>query len=100
MFNTVKNKVIPTFLNFDFGLNDVSKSISDTLSRIKQNSFLWSSSISGCAITADTKGEKYNTVRDSILYFDKEDDQNITDNDHYIKIVDSREFIEQIGGVK
>lgn len=100
MFDTVKNKVIPTLLNFDFGLNDISKSISDTLNRIKQNSFLWSSSITGCAITADTKGEKYNTEEDSILYFDKEEKDYITDNDNYIKIVDSRDFIRQIGGIK
>ncbi len=101
MFDTVKNKVIPTLLNFDFGLNDISKSISDTLNRIKKNSFLWSSSITGCAITADTKGEKYNTEEDSILYFDKDKEEDyITDNDNYIKIVDSRDFIRQIGGVK
>lgn len=100
MFDTAKNKVIPTLLNFDFGLNDISKSISDTLNRIKQNSFLRASSITGCAITADTKGEKYNTEEDSILYFDKEVDDYITDNDNYIKIVDSREFIRQIGGVE
>lgn len=98
IFDTIKNKVIPTLLNFDFGLNDISKSISDTLSKIKQNSFLWSSSIPGCAITADTKGERYNTEEDSILYFDKEYDNHITDNDNYIKIVDSRDFIRQIGG--
>jgi|GEM_PF-849508 len=99
IFNTVKNKVIPTLLNFDFGLNDISRSISDTLEIIKQNSFLWSSSISGCAITADTKGEKYNTEEDSILYFDKGENDYITDNDNYIKIVDSREFIRQIGEI-
>lgn len=100
IFDTVKNKVIPTLLNFDFGLNDVEKSIGDTLNRIKQNSFLWSSSVMGCAITADTKGEKYNTGEDSILYFDKEEDNCITDNDNYIKIVDSREFIQKMGGTK
>lgn len=100
IFDTVKNKVIPTLLNFDFGLNDISKSISDILKRIKQNSFLWSSSITGCAITADTKGEKYNTEEDSILYFDKQDYDCITDYDNYIKIVDSREFIRQIGGIQ
>jgi hypothetical protein len=99
-FNTVKNRVIPTLLNFDFGLNDISKSISDTLNRIKQNSFLWSSSIIGSAITADTKGEKYNTEEDSILYFRKENDDYITKNDNYIKIVDSREFIQKIGESK
>lgn len=101
IFDTVKNKVIPTLLNFDFGLNDISKSISDTLNRIKKNNFLWSSSITGSAITADTKGEKYNTEEDSILYFDKDNEEDsITDNDNYIKIVDSREFIRQIGGLK
>ncbi len=100
IYDTVKNKVIPTLLNFDFGLNDVEKSISDILNRIKQNSFLWSSSVTGCTITADTKGEKYNTGEDSILYFEKEDENYITDSDNYIKIVDSREFIQQIGGIK
>ncbi|MEG1719730.1 MAG: hypothetical protein RR306_05350 [Clostridia bacterium] len=101
IFDTVKSKVIPTLLNFDFGLNDISKSISDTLNRIKKNSFLWSSSITGSSITADTKGEKYNTEEDSILYFDKDNEEDsITDNDNYIKIVDSRDFIRQIGGLK
>lgn len=101
IFDTVNSKVIPTLLNFDFGLNDISKSISDTLNRIKKNSFLWSSSITGSSITADTKGEKYNTEEDSILYFDKDNEEDsITDNDNYIKIVDSRDFIRQIGGLK
>lgn len=101
IFDTVKSKVIPTLLNFDFGLNDISNSISDTLNRIKKNSFLWSSSITGSSITADTKGEKYNTEEDSILYFDKDNEEDsITDNDNYIKIVDSRDFIRQIGGLK
>jgi len=101
IFDTVKSKVIPTLLNFDFGLNDISKSISDTLNRIKKNSFLWSSSTTGSSITADTKGEKYNTEEDSILYFDKDNEEDsITDNDNYIKIVDSRDFIRQIGGLK
>jgi len=100
MFDTANNKVIPTLLNFDFGLNDVSKSISDILNKIKKNSFLWSSSITGCAITADTKGERYNTEKDSILFFEKDNDNHITDNESYIKIIDSREFIQQIGGVK
>lgn len=101
IFDTVKSKVIPTLLNFDFGLNDISKSISDTLNRIKKNSFLWSSSITGSSITADTKGEKYNTEEDSILHFDKDNEEDsITDNDNYIKIVDSRDFIRQIGGLK
>jgi hypothetical protein len=100
MFDTVKNKVIPTLLTFDSGYGDISKSRSDTLNRIKQNSFLSSSSITGCAITADTKGVQYNTEKDSILHFDKEESDCITDNENYIKIVDGREFIRRIGGVK
>jgi hypothetical protein len=100
MFDTVKNKVIPTLLTFDSGYSDISKSISDTLNRIKQNSFLSSSSVTGCTITADTKGARYNTEEDSILYFDKEENDSITDNDNYIKIVDGREFIRRIGGIK
>ena len=101
IFDTVNNKVIPTLLNFYFGCNDISKSISDTLNRIKKNSFLWSSSITGSSITADTNGEKYNTEEDSILHFNKDNEEDsITDNDNYIKIVDSKDFIRQIGGLK
>lgn len=97
IFGTIENKVIPTLLNFDFGLNDVEKSISHTLNKIKQNSFLWSSSIVGGAITADTKGEVYNTEKDSILYFQKSED-DITDNNSYLKIIDSRDFIKNVKG--
>lgn len=97
IFGTIENKVIPTLLNFDFGLNDVEKSISNTLNKIKQNSFLWSSSIVGGTITADTKGEVYNTEEDSILYFQKSED-DITDNNSYLKIIDSRDFIKKVKG--
>jgi len=98
IFDTAKNKVIPTLLNFYSGLTDISRSSADTLKRIKQNSYLAHSSIAGSAITADTRGGDYNTEKDSILYFVKEDEGCITDNDNYIKIVDSREFIQRIGG--
>lgn len=99
IFETVKNRVIPTLLTFDAGYNDISRSVIDKLNKIKQNSFLSSSAISGCAITADTKGYQYNTEEDSILYFGKEEN-NITDNDSYIKIIDGGEFIRRIGGTK
>lgn len=99
IFETIKDRVIPTLLTFNSGYNDISKSIADKISKIKQNSFLSFSSISGCAITADTQGYQYNTEEDSILYFGKEDNC-ITDNDNYIKIVDGREFIRRIGGSK
>lgn len=98
LFKTVKNKVIPTLLTFDAGYNDFSKSKSDTLAKIKQNGFLSSSSIVGCTITADTKGEQYNTENDSILYFEKDTSERITNNENYIKIVDGKEFIKLIGG--
>lgn len=97
IFGTIENKVIPTLLNFDFGLNDIEKSISNTLNKIKQNSFLWASSIVGGAITADTKGEFYNTEEDSILFFQKSED-DITDNNSYLKIIDSRDFIKSVKG--
>lgn len=99
VFNTIKNKVIPTLLTFNAGYNDVTKSIADKISKIKQNSFLSFSAISGCAITADTQGYQYNTEEDSILYFGK-DDNCITDNENYIKIIDGREFIRRVGGAK
>lgn len=100
LFKTAKNKVIPTLLSFDCGYNDVEKATSNILSKIKQNEYLSTSTITGCTITADTKGYQYNTQEDSILYFDREDKNEITNNDNYIKIVDGKEFIETIGGNK
>ena len=100
LFKTAKNKVIPTLLSFDCGYNDVEKATSNILSKIKQNEYLSTSTITGCAITADTKGYQYNTQKDSILYFEREDKYEITNNDNYIKIVDGKEFIETIGGNK
>lgn len=46
------------------------------------------------------KVSKDNTQKDSILYFEREDKYEITNNDNYIKIVDGKEFIETIGGNK
>lgn len=99
IYKTQQKKVIPTMLSFYSGIHNLSKkekSIQEKLEKIKQNKSIYLY-ITGSTITTDTNGYQFNTESDSILYFDKSEEGNISNLEDYIKIVDSRDFIERLG---
>lgn len=106
VYDTSEKRVVPTLLSFPFiqrrkTEDDIDRSISNILDKIKKNAFLASSSVVGCTITGDTRGKIYDTNKKSILYFDSDEEnyeyQKITSNGNYIKVIDFEDFISKIG---
>lgn len=99
MYLTHLHKVIPTMLSFYSPSRKQGLARQEALKGIKENSGI-SSSVSGCAITADTAGNVFNTEEDSILHIKHMENGNIKNLENSIKIVDNNDFIERLGNVK